>query len=71
MTIDALALGVSGFAKFNNFGATNFISTSINLGAFASIVITQGPFTSREPTKKKIEANINRVFKEEWVAQFP
>jgi hypothetical protein len=40
MTIDASALGVSGFAKFSNFGATNFISTSINLSASASIYDT-------------------------------
>jgi hypothetical protein len=40
MTIDASTLGVSGFAKFSNFGATNFISTFINLGAFPSIYAT-------------------------------
>jgi hypothetical protein len=40
MTIDASTLGVSGFVKFSNFGVTNFISTSINLSAFASIYAT-------------------------------
>jgi hypothetical protein len=40
MTIDASILGVSGFVKFSNFGARNFINTSINLGAFASISTT-------------------------------
>jgi len=40
MTIDVSTLGVSGFAKFSNFGATNFISTFINIGAFPSIYAT-------------------------------
>ncbi len=38
-TINALALGVSGSTKFNNFGGTNSIGTSPNPSAFTSTSI--------------------------------
>jgi hypothetical protein len=65
-------LGVLGFTKCNNFDATNSIRNSPNPSAFASTFTIQGTPTFGEPTnKREKKVAIKRVFKEEWVAQFP
>jgi hypothetical protein len=65
-------LGVPGSIKCNSFDATNSIGTSHNPSAFASTSTTHETTTFGEQTnKRKKYIAIKKVFKEEWVAQFP
>jgi hypothetical protein len=65
-------LGVLGSIEFCGFGATNSIGNFVNPSTFASTFAIHGPTAFGEPIKKREKkVNIKRVFKEEWVAQFP
>jgi hypothetical protein len=59
---------VLGFVEFCNFGATNSIDTFDNPSAFCYSRTSCFWGTNKEKEKK---IDIKRVFKEEWVAQFP